>query len=255
MRYDKNTMQQEYFEKYIMNVRGLSPKTASNYHHALMKIAKVLKEKGWYAFESLYEIDSYAELKELEATLMENTEFVELDERGKNMYTAGLHNYMQFIEGEHFKRVADPLRLLDSKIPVAPKRVQTAREVANRDHILVRQVLMAEQYTCLCDASHTTFTAARTRSQYMEGHHLIPMKAQDDFDYSIDVYANIVCLCPTCHRLLHHGIKEEKKPALNHLFDLRRDRLVDSGIRLGKKEFLELVEHTCPDDTQTRARY
>jgi len=255
MRYDGSIMQQEYFEKYIMNVRGLSPKTAYNYHHALEKISKVLKEKRWYEFDSIYEIDSYAELKELETALMENTEFVELDERGKNMYTAGLHNYMQFIEGEHFKRVENPLHLLDSKIPVASRRVQRAREVANRDHILVRQVLMAEQYTCLSDASHTTFTAARTRSPYMEGHHLIPMKAQDDFDYSIDVYANIVCLCPTCHRLLHHGIAKEQKPVLNRLFDLRKDRLVDSGIRLGKREFLELVEYARPDDEQRRVRY
>jgi len=255
MGYDTNTMQQEYFEKYIMNVRGLSPKTAYNYHHALVKIAKVLKEKGWYEFESIYEIDSYADLKELESSLKKNTEFVELDERGKNMYTAGLHNYMQFIEGEHFKRVENPLRLLDSKIPVAPKRVQIAREVPTRDHILVRQVLMAEQYTCLSDATHTTFTAARTLSQYMEGHHLIPMRAQDDFEYSIDVYANIVCLCPTCHRLLHHGIKEEKKPVLNRLFDLRKDRLVDSGIRLGKREFLELVAHVSTNDVQGSIRY
>ncbi len=248
-------MQQEYFEKYIMNVRGLSPKTASNYHHALMKIAKVLNEKQWYEFDSIYEIESYTDLKNLEFSLLQNQEFVELNTRGKNMYTAGLHNYMQFIEGKHFKRVENPLRLLDSKIPIAQKRVQTAREVANRDHILVRQVLMAEQYTCLCDASHTTVTAARTRSQYMEGHHLIPMRAQDDFDYSIDVYANIVCLCPTCHRLLHHGIKEEKKPALNRLFDLRRDRLIDSGIRLGKREFLELVEHASSDNKQGSVRY
>lgn len=234
-------MLKEYFEKYITNVQKLTSKTAQNYDQALTKIAKVLKERDWYEFESLYEIESYTELKRIEAALRENEEFMALDKKGKNMYTAGLHRYMEFIEGKHFKAVEDPLRLLDSKVAIPEKRILETREVPNRDHILVRQVLMAEHYTCLCDASHTTFTAERTRKPYMEGHHLIPMSAQDHFTYSIDVYANIVSLCPTCHRLLHHGVLKEKKPVLERLFDVRKERLEESGIRMGRKEFLELV--------------
>lgn len=234
-------MRKEYFEKYILNVRKLAPKTAQNYDQALAKIAKVLKERGWGEYESLYEIDSYTDLKALEAKLMENEAFVALDKRGKSMYTAGLHNYMQFVEGKHFRHIDDPLRLLDSKIPISAKRIQGIRQVPNRDHILVRQVLMAERYTCLYDAFHSTFTAERTRKPYMEGHHLIPMRAQEYFNYSIDVYANIVSLCPTCHRLLHHGVSQEKKPVLQRLFDMRKERLEESGIMVGKKEFFELV--------------
>lgn len=234
-------MLKEYFEKYITNVRELTPKTAQNYDQALSKIAKVLKERHWYEFESLYEIESYTDLKRLEAALKENEEFMALDKRGKSMYTAGLHRYMEFIEGEHFRMVKDPLRLLDRKVAIPEKRIQDARKIPNRDHILVRQVLMAEHYSCLSDTSHTTFTAERTRKPYMEGHHLIPMSAQDHFAYSIDVYANIVSLCPTCHRLLHHGIGQEKKPVLERLFDVRKERLEESGIRMGRKEFLELV--------------
>ena len=40
---------------------------------------------------------------------------------------------------------------------------------------------------------------------------LIPMKKQQTFSTSLDVYANVVCLCPVCHRLLHYGLDDNKK--------------------------------------------
>jgi 5-methylcytosine-specific restriction protein A len=86
-----------------------------------------------------------------------------------------------------------------------------------------------------------TFIARSTGQAYMEGHHLIPMKYQSQFDCGIDVYANVVCLCPTCHRLLHFGRDTERRHAVEQLFDLRSERLIHSGIDLSKKDFLELV--------------
>jgi 5-methylcytosine-specific restriction protein A len=86
-----------------------------------------------------------------------------------------------------------------------------------------------------------TFIARSTGQAYMEGHHLIPMKYQSQFDCGIDVYANVVCLCPTCHRLLHFGRDPERRYAVEQLFDLRSERLIHSGIDLSKKDFLELV--------------
>ncbi len=40
----------------------------------------------------------------------------------------------------------------------------------------------------------------------------IEMPVEDSREYahkacSLDVYANIICLCPICHRLLHYGLK------------------------------------------------
>ena len=73
----------------------------------------------------------------------------------------------------------------------------------------------------------------------MEGHHAIPMKYQRTFSVSLDVYANIVCICPTCHRLLHYGIYDERKSVLNRIYTERADRLKQSGISLSRDEFLE----------------
>ena len=67
------------------------------------------------------------------------------------------------------------------------------------------------------------------------------MKFQDQFDCSLDVYANVVCLCPICHRLLHYGMKKDKEYLSEELFEQRIDRLVVSGIDISKKEFLKLV--------------
>lgn len=66
----------------------------------------------------------------------------------------------------------------------------------------------------------------------MEEHHLIPLKQWDNFLFSLDVEANIVVLCPHCHRLLHYGDKEEIKPILEQLFIQRKNLLASKGIHL-----------------------
>lgn len=66
----------------------------------------------------------------------------------------------------------------------------------------------------------------------MEGHHLIPLKQEDNFSFSLDIEANIVALCPHCHRLLHYGDEEEIKPILEQLFIQRKNLLASKGIHL-----------------------
>ena len=70
---------------------------------------------------------------------------------------------------------------------------------------------------------------------------MIPMKKQPVFNTSLDLYANIVCLCPVCHRLLHYGLDLNKKELLNQMYVTRNERLVNSGIKLSKDEFLEIA--------------
>ncbi|WP_186193206.1 MrcB family domain-containing protein [Burkholderia gladioli] len=88
----------------------------------------------------------------------------------------------------------------------------------------------AAGFKCEVDTSHVTFTSRSTSNQYVEAHHLIPMKHQKDSSYNLDVKANIIALCPTCHRLLHHGHAKDKKQILLSLFTKRRDALVSKGI-------------------------
>ncbi|WP_302157055.1 HNH endonuclease [uncultured Dialister sp.] len=79
-----------------------------------------------------------------------------------------------------------------------------------------------------------------THKPYIEGHHIIPMVMQPSFDHSLDVYANIICLCPICHRKIHLGIKEDRKDMLKEIYDQRGGRFEKSGLRVTEDEFIEL---------------
>ena len=74
----------------------------------------------------------------------------------------------------------------------------------------------------------------------MEAHHLIPLSAQDNFSSGLDADANIVCLCPNCHRNLHYG--KNIKDLLKILYDLRVQELEESGICISYDELMKLYE-------------
>ena len=122
-----------------------------------------------------------------------------------------------------------------------PKKQSYSMSSYIRNKIIISQALEGAHHVCEHNSAHETFITATTNKPYMEGHHLIPMKFQDQFDCSLDVYANVVCLCPICHRLLHYGMKKDKEYLSEELFEQRIDRLVVSGIDISKKEFLNLV--------------
>ena len=71
---------------------------------------------------------------------------------------------------------------------------------------------------------------AKKEVPYQEGHHLIPIKAQKDFEKNIDRPENIVCLCPICHRAVHNAKKEERIEILKKLYDNKIDNLKRVGI-------------------------
>lgn len=87
-------------------------------------------------------------------------------------------------------------------------------------------------FLCEISNSHPLFKSRTTNQNYVEGHHLIPLKQEDNFSFSLDIEANIVALCPHCHKLLHHGKKEDIRPLLNLLFQKRKQALADKGIQL-----------------------
>ncbi len=65
-------------------------------------------------------------------------------------------------------------------------------------------------YLYKINANHKIFIAERTQQQYMEVHHIISMHLQNKFLCSLDVYANVICLCPICHRLRNYVLKSKK---------------------------------------------
>ena len=78
-------------------------------------------------------------------------------------------------------------------------------------------------YECELDSTHKTFITPDNLN-YIEKHHLIPMKYYFDFkDYTIDHSFNIYTLCPVCHRQIHFGTDDDKKELIEKLFEKRED--------------------------------
>ncbi|SHJ42548.1 HNH endonuclease [Parasporobacterium paucivorans] len=229
----------EYYIRYLRDVRQLSESSIKHYIDALNNISRYLV-KNKKIEKMIYEVGDIGELEIIRAYLHSDEEFKALDKRGHRMYSASLNNYYKFAIGEGFQNERKKLEILDIEIPVQGQ-VASAQKIWKRSGIILRQSIESAGYKCEIDSSHTTFTAESTRRQYMEGHHAIPIHRQVHFDISLDVYANIVCLCPTCHRLLHHGLGKDKMNALNQIYNERVDRLAHSGIKISKSEFVEIA--------------
>lgn len=101
------------------------------------------------------------------------------------------------------------------------------------------KALTEADFICEVDSSHETFLSAASGQPYVEGHHLIPLSFQKDFQYKLDVKENIVALCPNCHRLLHHGTHEDKISILSMLLSERIDLLNNKNIGIDEETLLE----------------
>lgn len=108
-----------------------------------------------------------------------------------------------------------------------PEIIDDKNTKYKRNPAKAKRAIVYSNYRCNIDFNHESFIA-KNGKPYMEAHHLIPMSAQEDFDNSLDVDANIVSLCPVCHCKLHHGKDVELE--LKKLFDRRITLLRQSGI-------------------------
>ena len=229
-----------YYEKYLREIRGLSESSVGHYTQALRKISQMLVQREKIE-ETIYEIQDIGELEVIKTYLFNDPEFIDLNSKGHQMYSSGLNNYLRFAYGEDFANVGnDKIQLLDIELPVPDIKVREVSARA-RSSIIKLQSIESAGYRCEFDKTHVTFTAKSTGHPYMEGHHAVPMKYQDKFEHSLDVYANVVCLCPICHRLLHYGVETAKSTVLNKLYYERADRLAASGIRISKDDFNKLA--------------
>ena len=69
---------------------------------------------------------------------------------------------------------------------------------------------------------------------------MIPFSNQGGFKFSLDVTANIVALCPNCHRLLHNGRKPEKAKEIGTLYAQRKSRLIEKKLKISETELMKL---------------
>lgn len=112
-----------------------------------------------------------------------------------------------------------------------PTQISTkGRESWKRNPSIAKEALQNANYLCEVESSHMTFTSEVTKENFVEAHHLVPLKIQSEFSCSLDVPGNIVSLCPNCHRRIHHANKKERKEIIKKLYNKKKNELSDYGI-------------------------
>ena len=230
---------QVYYKRFLRDVRGLKESTVKHYDEALRKISQILIAKNQLQ-NSIYEIRTVDGLRMIMDDLKNDDDFLALDKRGHSMYSAGFNNYFKFANGEMFKQINRDLTVLDVPMPAREKVDRIVSEYP-RSAIIPYQVIKSSDYKCEMDAGHETFIDSKSNRPYMEGHHAIPLCYQNKFEHSLDVYANVVCLCPICHRKVHYGVVEDRRLMMGAIWEKRIKRLVKCGINISKLDFENLL--------------
>lgn len=131
------------------------------------------------------------------------------------------------------------LDVLDLPEPLANEYSQNSKK---RDAQKAANAKAKANYLCEFNDEHHTFKSKTTQENYVEAHHLIPMQLQPKFFYSLDIEANIVALCPICHRRIHHATDEEKIEIITKLYNERIERLKKCNIYI---ELNDLINFYC----------
>lgn len=117
------------------------------------------------------------------------------------------------------------------------------KNVIKRDSSVGILAIIKSAYKCEFDEGHTTFISRRNKKPYMEAHHLIPIsQAQYIWEkkhVNVDCIENIVSLCPTCHRAIHHGEFDTKLAILKKLYDKRHQDLLKIGLDISFETLLK----------------
>jgi 5-methylcytosine-specific restriction protein A len=116
-----------------------------------------------------------------------------------------------------------------------PEKIFGEKSLFKRNNEKAKKAIIISNFTCQIDKTHTSFSS-KNGKPYMEAHHLIPLSAQDYFENSLDVDANIISICPNCHRKLHYG--DDVIDDLKKLYNSRIEFLNKSGIFISFEELL-----------------
>ena len=239
---NQGSILKEYYARYLTDIRKNSQSTVKHYFDALNNISRRLKEKSLVR-ENIYEVADIDTLFQLRDILYSDLDFIQANERGRRMYSAGLNNYCRFASGDGFSEIAEKIKTFDVPVP-KDQNLTITKTIWKRSGVLRTQAFELANYKCELNREHETVIAESTNKPYMEGHHALPMSLQDQFSVSLDVYSNIVCLCPLCHRKIHYGMENEKKIMLDSIYVKRSSRLAKSGIRMSQDEFVRFANHT-----------
>lgn len=96
-----------------------------------------------------------------------------------------------------------------------------AKDIYTRSRDLAINRMKIENYQCEYDPKHNLFISRGTKLPYLEAHHLVPISLQKSLERNLDILENIYCLCPFCHRAIHHAEIDCTKDIIDKLITKR----------------------------------
>ncbi|MFP3321986.1 HNH endonuclease [Planococcus sp. SIMBA_160] len=160
---------------------------------------------------------------------------------GKKLYlnNKGQDDELEF--QELVESLPNPPKGMKINFVTKEKRIESTNRIyrtKSRDATVAKNAVAAASYLCEIDEDHPYFKSKKSKENYVEAHHLIPIYAVDEFEKSIDIEANVISLCPSCHRKLHHAELEEITILLEKLYFERKANLKTCGIKLSLERLL-----------------
>jgi len=149
-----------------------------------------------------------------------------------------------FIEKKHQENInnVEPIKVPQGKLPRPKPKKYGKSEKYQSNPRRSKNALIAADFKCEIDEDHKTFINKKSKRQYMEAHHLIPMSKQGKFEYDIDVPENILCICPNCHRKIHLAKDSTRKELLKYIYDKRATKLENRGFKLNFSALLSICK-------------
>ena len=119
------------------------------------------------------------------------------------------------------------------------EKIKDGVKYFQRNEKAKRIAMMQSGNVCAYPACKHLLFKRRSGKVYLEAHHLIPISVCKEFSSNIDIPENIVCLCPSCHREVHHG--EDAEKIITELYEERKEALEKKNIKLsgGLKQLLD----------------
>lgn len=243
-----NPLYKDFFEGFFDYQTDLSFKAgkvnkssgkAQSYRNHLMKIIVFYKEVyGSYPTS----LESEKTAAGIEAFFRMN-DFVKLNREKNSFYSATINGYLDYLDqlkvvnADEIKgNPSERYKIKLLKKPTRKKLVQTSILQYPRNPHEMLAAKHRSEWKCCYDSDHETFISENEHKNFVEGHHLIPMQHQCDFEYTIDFADNIIPLCPNCHRRIHFAIKQDRNRMLEKFYFERIDDIKVHGIDISIDE-------------------
>lgn len=155
-------------------------------------------------------------------------------------------NYIDKIDNINEYNVNPDVAVGASEIAPAQYNETSISKKYRRNPLLGRIAIQNAYYACENDHEHKTFKSAKTQKNFMEAHHLVPVKYQQKiwqkYNINVDCVENIVSLCPTCHRAFHNGTKEVKAQLIENIYRQIVPRYNSIGFEITLDEIKKLYK-------------